>query len=143
MLSEWSSESIRDHQSRQRHTEVCHIVQHVVSCLRASATFARFRPRRWATATAQRFRPENRLALVSMMWAAANRAVRTIASPTLLIEPVTSVSPDWYLRGVSPKCAPTALEELNRPGSSTADLNVIATRAPTPGTVIRRRQIAS
>src|SRR5215217_8184230 len=37
-------------------------------------------------------------------------AVRTMASPTRLTAPVMSVSPDWYFLGVSPKCAPTALD---------------------------------
>ena len=32
---------------------------------------------------------------------------------------------------------------MNRPGSSTADLNVIATKAPTPGAVISRRHTGS
>jgi len=53
-------------------------------------------------------------------------------SPTLLIEPVTSSSPDWYFLGVRPKCGPTSRERLNRPGSSTPLLKVIATIAPTP-----------
>src|SRR5215471_6925612 len=55
-----------------------------------------------------------------------------MASPILLIRPLTSVSPDWYLFGVRPKCAPTVLDELNRPGSSTAALKLNATTAPTP-----------
>jgi hypothetical protein len=45
-----------------------------------------------------------------------------MASPTLLMPPVTSVSPDWYFLGVSPKCAPTARERANRAGSSTAEV---------------------
>src|SRR5215217_4679718 len=108
--------------------------------LRASATFARFAPRRFATSKAQRLSAETPLLRVSIAFAASYSEVRTIASPTLLIPPVTSVSPDWYRFGVSPKCAPTALAVRNRPGSSTAVLNVIATSAPTPGTVISRRQ---
>src|SRR4051794_41095063 len=35
-------------------------------------------------------------------------------SPALLIPPVTSVSPDWYLFGVSPKWAPTLRDRPNR-----------------------------
>src|SRR3954465_4152860 len=54
-----------------------------------------------------------------------------------------SVSPDWSLRGVRPKCAPTSLERGNRPGSSTPEVKVMAISAPTPGTVVRRRQTAS
>src|SRR5207245_8184314 len=40
-----------------------------VASLRARATLARFRPRRLATSRAQRFRPENRVARLSMIWA--------------------------------------------------------------------------
>src|SRR3954471_17636887 len=111
--------------------------------LRARATLARRMPRRFATSRPQRLRVENLPALVSITFAASYSAVRTIASPALLIPPVTSVSPDWYFFGVSPKCAPTARERRNRAGSSTAELKVTATRAPTPGTVISRRQTAS
>lgn len=42
-----------------------------VASLRASATFARFMPRRLATSIAQRFRTEKREARVSMMCAAS------------------------------------------------------------------------
>src|SRR4051794_38322246 len=120
-----------------------HMRWSTVPSLRASATFARFRPRRLATSIAQRLRVEKRVGRLSTTLAASYRAVRTIASPTLLIPPITSVSPDWYRLGVSPKWAPTALEDRNRPGSSTAVLKVIDTSAPTPGTVISRRQTAS
>src|SRR6266511_2432458 len=65
-----------------------------------------------------------------------------MASPARLMPPVTSVSPDWYFFGVRPKCAPTALDDVNRAGSSMAEVKVRATMAPTPGTVISRRQIA-
>ena len=47
-------------------------------------------------------------------------AVRTMASPALVIRPFRSVAPDWYLRGTRPKCGPTALERENRSGMSTA-----------------------
>src|SRR3954463_15241428 len=55
------------------------------------------------------------------------------------MRPVTSVSPDWCLRGVRPKCAPTLREDRKRAGSSMADAKVSATIAPTPGVVISRR----
>jgi hypothetical protein len=42
-----------------------------VASFLASATLARFIPRRLATASAQRFKPENRTVLVSMMRAAS------------------------------------------------------------------------
>ena len=66
-----------------------------------------------------------------------------MASPTLLIPPVTSVSPDWYFFGVRPKWAPTARDRRNRAGSSMAEVKVTATKAPTPGIVISRRQTPS
>src|SRR3712207_846944 len=69
--------------------------------------------------------------------------LRADASPALLMRPVLSVSPDWYLRGVRPKCAPTSFERRNRAGSSTAEVKVMATTAPTPGTVISRRHTSS
>src|SRR4051794_40537765 len=100
-------------------------------------------PRRLATSKPQRLRAENRPAGVSTPSAASYGAVRPTAPPALLTPPVTSVSPDWYFFGVRPKWAPTARERRNRAGSSTADVNVIATRAPTPGTVITRRQGAA
>ena len=53
-----------------------------------------------------------------MICAAWYSVVRTAVSPTRLIEPVTSVSPDWYFLGVIPKCAPTDSDLLNRWGSS-------------------------
>src|SRR3954447_4197230 len=55
------------------------------------------------------------------------------------MRPVTSVSPDWCLRGVRQKCAPTLREDRKRAGSSTATAKVSATIAPTPGVVISRR----
>ena len=48
----------------------------------------------------------------------------TIRSPTLLIRPVTSSSPDWYFPGLSPKCGPTSREPLKCVGSSTQLLKV-------------------
>src|SRR3954454_12676820 len=83
----------------------------------ASATVARFMPRRLATSMAQRFNAENRPERVKMTFAASYNATRTVPSPTLLIPPVTSVSPDWYFLGVRPKWAPTARDRRNRAGS--------------------------
>ncbi len=81
--------------------------------LRASATLAFFMPCRPATRSAQALSVEKRTARVNITLAASNSAVRTMASPTLLIRPVQSTSPDWYFFGVSPKCAPTALNLRN------------------------------
>src|SRR4051794_5835614 len=113
-----------------------------VASLRASATLARRAPRRFATSSAHRLRVENLPARVSMTFAASYKAARTIASPTLLIPPVTSVSPDWYLLGVSPKWAPTSRERRNRAGSSTAEAKVTAPSPPPPATLTSRRQTA-
>jgi len=62
--------------------------------LRASATFACFTPRSFAIRSARAFNAENRVTRLSITLAASNKAVRTIASPTLLIRPVQSSSPD-------------------------------------------------
>ena len=40
---------------------------------------------------------------VSMACAASNRTVRIMASPHFEMLPIRSISPDWCLRGVSPK----------------------------------------
>lgn len=47
-------------------------------------------------------------------------------------------SPDWYLRCVRPRCAPTVRDDRNLVGSSMADTKVNEISAPTPGTVISR-----
>jgi len=44
------------------------------------------------------------------------RALRTMASPALVMEPVTSMLPDWYFRGVRPRCAPNRFDEVKRCG---------------------------
>ena len=49
--------------------------------LRASAIRARFKPRRFATPSAQRFKLENRVVRVSITLAASYSAVRTDLSP--------------------------------------------------------------
>src|SRR5918998_3929829 len=101
----------------------------------ASATLALRRPARLAMRAAQLFSAEPFTGRVRMTFAASYSAVRTPASPTLLMRPVTSVSPDWYFLGARPKCAPTAFEDRNRVGSSTAATKVSATITPTPGAV--------
>src|SRR5271166_6307045 len=111
--------------------------------LRASAIRARFRPRRLATSSAQRFKLENRVVRVSITLAASYSAVRIDSSPVRVIPPLTSLSPDWYFLGTSPNNAPTVFDLAIRSGLSIADLNVMATNGPTPGMVINRRQISS
>ena len=77
---------------------------------------------------------------VSMDWAASKSIVRIMASPHFEMAPIRSTSPDWCLRGVRPKTAPTALELVKRAGTSTVARKVIATTGPTPGIVINLRQ---
>src|SRR5215471_14414683 len=102
--------------------------------LRASATRARFRPRRFATSSAQRFKLENRVVRVSITLAASFSAVRTDSSPVRVMPPLTSLSPDWYFFGTNPNSAPIVFDLAIRPGSSIADLNVMATSGPDAGT---------
>src|SRR4051794_2407296 len=86
----------------------------------ARATLALRMPARLARRAAQLFSAEPFTGRVRMMLAASYSAVRPLASPILLMRPVTSVSPDWFFLGVGPKWAPTAFEERTRSGSSTA-----------------------
>src|SRR4051795_8641772 len=72
---------------------VAHMRCSTPASLRASATFARFAPRRLATSSAHRLRAETRLVGVSIALAASYSAVRPVAPPPLLTPPVTSVSP--------------------------------------------------
>src|SRR5215472_12261764 len=95
-----------------------HIRCGTTASLRASATLARLTPRSFATRSAHAFNVENRVTRLSMTLAASNKAVRTIASPTLLIRPVRSTSPDWHLLAVNPKYGPTSLDLRNLAGSS-------------------------
>ena len=92
--------------------------------LRAGATRARLGPRRLATSTARRLSDEKpsharqqhvRVRRVAGPWS----AVRTPASPALVIEPTRSASPDRWRFGVRPKQAPSAFDLAKRPGSST------------------------
>ena len=61
---------------------------------RASATLARRAPRRFATSMAQRLKVENGPTRVGSTFAASYSATRTEASPTRVMPPTTSVSPD-------------------------------------------------
>ena len=54
--------------------------------------------------------------------------------------PETSRSPDWLRDGFRPTHGPTFFEAVNRVGSSTVDLLVSVTTAPTPSIDISRRQ---
>ena len=87
---------------------------------RASATIARFDPRRRATCAAH-VRSQVERPRCIMTVAAWQRARRRLTSPALVIPPETSRSPDWFREGVRPTQGPTFFEEVNRPGSSMAD----------------------
>src|SRR3954469_5914773 len=84
---------------RRKSVPFAHMRCSTPASLRASATFARFRPRRLATSIAQRLSAETPLTRVSIASAASYTAVGPAAPPTLLFPPVTSVSPDWYRFG--------------------------------------------
>ena len=60
----------------------------------ASATLARFAPRRWASRTAHALRLDHRAVRANMTCAASNNATRTETSPARLIAPTRSASPD-------------------------------------------------
>lgn len=64
------------------------------------------------------FSQVHRWTRVSNALAASHKSARTILSPHLLMPPLRSVSPDAYLRGVSPKWAPTTEDLAKRAGSS-------------------------
>ena len=104
-----------------------------------SATLALRIPARRATPIAHRFSAEFSVERCRMTWAGSYSAVRTPASPVFEIRPLTSVSPDWYFRGVRPNNGLTPLDDLNRPGSSIAEAKVSATIEPAPGTVVSSR----
>jgi hypothetical protein len=98
----------------------------------ASATFARFIPRSFATRSAHAFNVENCVTRLSITLAASNKAVRTIASPTLLIRPVQSTSPEEG--GFGPSVPPKA------PGGHR---QLVATACVgTPGWVVGRDDVA-
>ncbi len=102
---------------------------------RATATVARFCPRRLATFNPHALSQHGFARCISTV-AALNNAVRNDESPAFVIRPETSRSPDYSLRGVRPAHGPISRDELNRLGSSIADRTVSATTAPTPGIVI-------
>ena len=64
-------------------------------------------------------------------------------SPSLVIRPKRLLSPDCSMLGTNPKYAATWSARLNREGSSTVAIKVIAVRTPTPGMLIKRRHSAS
>lgn len=65
---------------------------------------------------AQAFMLDRRVVGRRMTFAASNKAVRVSLSPTLVMRPTLSTSPDWYLRGVRPRYAPTDLDRRKRLG---------------------------
>lgn len=57
-----------------------------------------------------------------MTLAASMRAVRISESPTSVIRPTRSISPDWYRRGVSSEIGTKDREYTRRLGSSIVEL---------------------
>ena len=111
--------------------------------LRATATTARRLPFVRIRRIPQDLICDPAIVRISSALAAAYRVARTSRSPALDIRPGLSCSPDWYRRGVRPKCAATVRYLLKRAGPSMAALNVSAAFGPTPGTVIIRKQVLS
>src|SRR3954471_2536239 len=109
-----------------------HMRCRITASLRATATVARRKPRRFAIAVPQAFSADHRVTRVSRLCAATNSASRASRSPLLLIAPLRSISPEAYLRGVSPRCAPTSRDLANRAGSSIAVAKLNAVTAPGP-----------
>ena len=105
---------------RQRNSlSSAHMRCRITASLRATATVARRRPRRLAIPVPQAFSVDHRVTRVSRLCAAINSASRANRSPLLLIAPLRSISPEAYLRGVSPRCAPTSRDsDANRPPAS-------------------------
>ena len=75
-----------------------HILCSVTAILRARATLARFDPCRVEMRIAHAFIDDHRVEGRRITFAASNRAVRVSPSPTFVMRPTRSVSPDWYLR---------------------------------------------
>ena len=92
----------------------------ITASWRATATIARRRPRRLAMAIPQAFSADHWATRVNRACAARNNASRASRSPLLLIAPLRSISPEAYLRGVKPRCAPTSRDRAKRAGSSMA-----------------------
>ena len=91
----------------------------ITDSLRAKATRALPEPARRSIASAQSFSGSDRFTRWRITTAASYMSVRARPSPHLEMCPLRSVSPDWYRRGVRPRCAPTARDRVNRLGSST------------------------
>jgi MFS family permease len=68
----------------------------------------------WQTLMPQAFSTLQRRSRVSRVSAACTSAPRTAPSPALVIEPLWSISPEAYLRGIRPKCGPMSREWANR-----------------------------
>ncbi len=97
----------------------------------------------FGTTTARKFRGHVARPRRIMTVAAWHRVRQKVTSRALVIPPVMSRSLDWLREGVGPTHGLTFLEDVNRPGSSTADRYVSATAAPTPGSDISRQQTGS
>ena len=80
--------------------------------LRATATTALRRPLVRINRIPQDLICEPAIVRMSRALAAAYNAARTSRSPAFDMRPGLSCSPDWYLRGVSPKWTPTVRDRL-------------------------------
>ena len=100
--------------------------------LRASATLAFFMPGARRRRSAQPFRPDNARPGQHHVGRLIQRRSRTMASPTLLIQPVPIDLAGLVLLRRQADAAPRPRDRANRPGVVDRDVNVIATRAPTP-----------
>jgi hypothetical protein len=115
----------------------------ITASLRATAISAFFSELRAASRVPHAFSAVHCVVRLSITLAAAKSAVRVKVSPHRVMRPRRSTSPDWYCRGVSPRCAPTSAERRNRSGRSTVVLNASAVTGPTPGIVMKRRPSSS
>jgi hypothetical protein len=100
-------------------------------------------PRRLATAMPQALSADHRCTRVSRLSAAWLSALRTAPSPALLIEPLRSISPEAYLRGVRRKCGPRSRAWTKRAGSSTPVNIGQGNDSADPGTDSSRRHTMS
>jgi len=102
---------------------------------RATATIARFIPRRRAIFMPQALSHDHLLVRVNMSWAAWYSVVRIKGSSHFEMPPVRSISPDWCRRGVKPKMAPTAFDLVKQPGTSTREFRGCMMTAATDTTM--------
>jgi len=84
--------------AQRKSSSSIHMRWRVTAILRARATFARRDPWRLAIRTAHAFMADHLVGGRRTTFAASNSAVRASPSPTLLIRPMRSISPDLASR---------------------------------------------